>query len=168
MSTILLFSSIAHADNENFVTQSVRQIKKGIEDKHPSAYYILAHKLFVKGQKEEAVFWFYTGQIRYRYHLAVHPDLEPSGDPALFSSFTEVIGRPINEFAFGDLPQILEIITKSLEWDQSHSNGFTPKEKDPEQYEEVISGLKSLQSWILEEGDSIRKQRKQKGLENRT
>ena len=71
------------------------QLKKGIENQHPATYYILAQKLFESGKKDEAVFWFYAGQLRYRFHLLANPNLEPSGDPALFASLSEVIGRPV-------------------------------------------------------------------------
>jgi hypothetical protein len=83
--------------------QTPDQIRRGIEGQHPAVYYVLAQKLFASGQKDEAVFWFYAGQLRYRFHLRATPGRDPSGDPALFASLSEVIGRPINEYAFGDL-----------------------------------------------------------------
>src|SRR5690349_19842431 len=76
------------------------QMKAGIEGKHPATYYMLAGRLFKDGDKDEAVFWFYLGQLRYRFHLAVATNLDPSGDPALFGSLSEVVGRPLNEYAF--------------------------------------------------------------------
>src|SRR5262245_1763464 len=73
-------------------------LKVGIEQNHPAAYYILASKLFAEGKKEEAVFWFYAGQLRYRFYLKAMPGLDPSGDPALFASLSETVGRPLNEY----------------------------------------------------------------------
>jgi hypothetical protein len=32
--------------------------------------------------------------------------LDPTGDPAVFAALSEEIGRPINEYAFGDIPQL--------------------------------------------------------------
>jgi hypothetical protein len=63
------------------------------------------------GKRDEAVFWFYAGQLRYRVYLLVNKDkLEPSGDPAVFASLSEEIGRPLNEYAFGDIPQLAKTI----------------------------------------------------------
>ncbi len=62
---------------------SIEQLKNGIENQHPAYFYYLAKKLFAAGQKDDAVFWFYAGQLRYRVYLAVNKDkLDPSGDPA--------------------------------------------------------------------------------------
>ena len=93
------------------MTLSIEQIRNGIENKHPSYFYILAGKLFAAGKKDDAVFWFYAGQLRYRVYLVVNKDkLEPSGDPALFASLSEEIGRPLNEYAFGDISRLTKTI----------------------------------------------------------
>jgi hypothetical protein len=51
---------------QNPATLSIEQLKSGIENQHPSYFYILAEKLFAVGKKDEAVFWYYAGQLRYR------------------------------------------------------------------------------------------------------
>ena len=71
---------------DDFQRLSADELKKGIEKRHPAAYYLLAQKLFASGGRDEAVFWFYAGQLRYRFHLAASPELPTSGDPALFAS----------------------------------------------------------------------------------
>lgn len=50
---------------QTFDTQSIDELKQNIESKHPIAYYFVAVKLF-EHDKEEAVFWYYLGQLRYR------------------------------------------------------------------------------------------------------
>jgi hypothetical protein len=98
MAAVLLPGSFVAAASTALDEQTPAELKAGIEGKHPAAYYTLAAKLFrYDATKTEAVFWFYVGQIRYRYYLAANPTLPPDGDPALFASFSEVIGRPINE-----------------------------------------------------------------------
>src|SRR6266513_48400 len=44
-------------------------IEAALPNEHPSAYYGYAARLFREGKKDEAVFWFYVGQLRYRFHL---------------------------------------------------------------------------------------------------
>ena len=155
------------AKPEDFKKQTPEQIKEGIEQKHPAAYYILASKLFADGKKDDAVFWFYVAQLRYRFHLAVNPDLDPTGDPALFASLSETVGRPLNEYAFGDVAQLTKTIDKVLDWDAKHDNTFTAKDKNEDKHQAVRSGLVKLRDHVVKNADDLKRQRKENGLENR-
>ena len=68
---------------------------------HPLEDYQQAPALFRDGCRDEAVYWFYRGQLRARTYLLAHPDAPPDEAPALDGSLDEVIGRPIAEWAFG-------------------------------------------------------------------
>ena len=126
-------------------------------------------KLFAVGKKDEAVFWYYAGQLRYRVYLLVNKDkVEPSGDPAAFAALSEEIGRPINEYAFGDIPQLAKTIDAVLAWDQSHSNALTPHKKYRSQYDQIIAGLTHMRDEMLRKADSIRRTRAANGLGNRS
>ena len=138
---------------------------EGIEKSHPSAYYKYAAELFQHGAKDEAVFWFYVGQLRYRFHLGVAKNLDPSGDPALFASLSEVVGRPVNEHAFGDIPKLAETIDRVMVWDAEHENGFTSKRANATMLEEIRIGLLGMKEMILKEQENIKAQRKANGLE---
>ena len=149
-------------------TLSIDQLKNGIENQHPAYFYYLAKKLFTANQKDDAVFWFYAGQLRYRVYLAVNKDkLDPSGDPAVFSALSEEVGRPINEYAFGDIPQLAKTIDAVIAWDQSHDNSLTPRPKYKSQYDQIVSGLTQMRDQIVQQADSIRKTRTANGLQNR-
>jgi hypothetical protein len=178
LTTLLLFTrfSIVSAEDQlmnntssqaDLVKQSVEELKHAIEQKHPAAYYILASKLFEENKKDEAVFWFYTGQLRYRFHLMASRNLNPSGDPALFSSFSEVIGRPLNEYAFGDISQLVKTIDEVLKWDETHENGFTSKTQHHEAHKGICDGLVQMRNYVLENQEEIKRQRMKNGLENR-
>jgi hypothetical protein len=145
--------------------QTVDQLKDHIENKHPATYYQLAGKLFGDGKKDEAVFWFYLGQLRYRFHLAASKNLDPSGDPALFGSLSEVVGRPLNEYAFGDIPKLAGTIDKVLEWDTTHENGFTPKKGNEATLASIRDGLVEMKKTILKDQDQIKAMRKEHGLQ---
>src|ERR1700726_1618200 len=160
--------SVLDASAQDPATLSIEQLRNTIENQHPSGFYILAEKLFAAGKKDEAVFWFYAGQLRYRVYLAVNKDkLDPSGDPAVFASLSEEIGRPINEYAFGDIPQLTKTIDAVIAWDQSHDNALTPRDKHKSQYEQIVSGLTQMRDQVLQQADSIRKTRSSHGLPNR-
>jgi hypothetical protein len=134
---------------------------------HPAEYYRRAAALFGEGARDNAVFLFYLGQLRYRAHLAARRELRPDGDPALFASLSEVVGRPLNEYAFGDIPLLARTIEAVLAWDLANPDRFTPPAEFPEAWAGVRSGLSAMQKHILAEAASIRAKRKERGLENR-
>ena len=118
----------SRARAEELTDQSPAQIECGIEAKHPSAYHVLAAKLFRAGRRDEAVFLFYLGDCA-RVHLAAPLGLEPGGDPALFESLNAVLGRPINRYAFDDIPALVRTIDAVLDWDRDHPDSFTPQSR---------------------------------------
>jgi len=155
------------AGTEDFNKLTPEQLKAGIEKQHPAAYYVLAGKLFGTGQKDDAVFWFYAGQLRYRFHLAANPNLPASGDAALFGSLSEVVGRPINEYAFVDLTRLVATLDEVLAWDERTDNEFTSKTAHASTLKGIREGLGQLREQIVRSGDQIRAQRTKNGLENR-
>ncbi len=87
LSAFLMFGGGVRAESAKLEDQSPAQLKKDLGAKHPAAYYLIAAKLFKDpATKQEGLFWFYVGQIRYRYYLAANPDLPRDGDPALPAS----------------------------------------------------------------------------------
>ncbi|MEO9336916.1 hypothetical protein ABFT80_05695 [Mesorhizobium sp. SB112] len=159
------FSGTVSAQDYN--SMSTDELKSSLTSAHPAAYYILANKLFYSGKKDEAVFWFYAGQLRYRVHLACPLDQGKSGDAALFGSFSEVIGRPLNEYAFGDVDEAVKTIDAALEWDARNKNDFTSKTKCASQLAQNRAGLQSLRDSMIKQADDIRAKRKANGLPNR-
>lgn len=86
---ILLFivvSNPSFAADKSFTDMSIAELKDHATSTHPAGLYVLTAKLLKEDKKNEAVFWFYVAQLRFRFYLAANPDLEKSGDPALFSS----------------------------------------------------------------------------------
>jgi len=166
--TLTFSSIIGVAAEESIWKQSSEELLKGIEAKHPVTYYALATNNFKNGKKDEAVFWYYVGQIRYRFHLSAKKDtLDPTQDPALFSSLNQTLGPSINEYGFGDLDEMVKIIDRAIKWDKEHENKFTNVEEFKKQHAEVLEGLKKLRKMAIDDGDKIRKQREENGLSNR-
>ena len=113
------------------------------------------------------MFVFYLGQLRFRTHLMARPDLKPDGDPALFASLSEVIGRPLNEYAFGDIPALARTIDAVLAYDLGNPDPFTPLAQFPAAHVSVREALVSMKASILAAAENIRTQRRANGLENR-
>jgi hypothetical protein len=160
---LMLGVSAASAQGD-FSKKSTKDMIASVEREHPAAYYLLAKRLFQEDQKDEAVFWFYAGQIRYRSRLMSHPDLPKDGEPALFGSLSEVVGRPLNQYAFGDIPKLATIIDRALAWDAAHASPFAPKGKT---HDDVRAGLEKMKADVFARADEIRATRVKNGLENR-
>jgi hypothetical protein len=140
----------------------------GLTGKHPAEYYIEAGKLLRDGRRDDAVFVFYLGQLRYRAHLMARPELPPDRDPAVFSSLSAMIGRPLNEYAFGDIPQLARTIDGVLAYDAANPDAFTPPAQFAQVYAGVRDGLEKLKAQVLKDADSIRAARAKNGLPNRS
>ncbi|MAW99846.1 MAG: hypothetical protein CMN72_09400 [Sphingomonas sp.] len=163
----LLVPLPAQAAPQDPMTMPIEKLEDIAPDQHPSAYFILARRAFEAGKKDAAVRWLYVGQLRWRVYLKANPDLPPDGDPALFASMMETIGRPINEWAGGNVGQWTQSLQAALDWDAEHPNGFTPKSEHKAVYASVRSGLSDFIATLREQRDSIARSRAENGLTNR-
>lgn len=131
---------------------------------HPAAYMLAAQQFAIEGRPDEAVFWYYVGQLRWRFERAARP----SGDDAAFGAMLQVMGGPINEWAFGDLDGLLATLDRVLAWDETNENAFTSKTEYAEEWRKAREGLVALQVQIRANKAKFRRERKKNGLENRT
>ena len=148
-------------------TMPLAELERIIPSQHPAFYYALATRLFAANRKEEAGFWFYAGQLRYRIRLACHPELAPDGEPALFASLSETAGAPINDFLGGDPGQWADVMRRALEWDERTPNGFEPKAACASHIAEQRRGMGQLIDHVRNNRDQIRAERAARGLPNR-
>lgn len=171
LSTLLLSLASPAAAQENVpdpTTMPLAELEQIAPDEHPYGYFILAGRVFAAGDKNEAVRWLYVGQIRWRFHLAVNPNLPADGDPALLASMMEMVGRPINEWAGGDVDGWIASMRAALAWDDANPNGFTSKADHAEELAQVRRGLGELIASIEQRRTAIPGERARNGLENRT
>ena len=143
------------------------EVEKKLPGEHPASYYIYAMRLFGEGRKDDAVFWFYAGQLRYRFHLAANPQLPRDGDPAVMASLNATVGETINGYAGGDPKSWAAQIERVLKWDADTPNGFTSKDRHAKPWQDIRAGLASLRATIERDADKIRKTREKTGLPNR-
>ena len=129
----------------------------------PSEIMLRAAPLMQAGSGDEATFWFYAGQLRWRSRLNGGPAQDPTGEPALFSSLIETLGPPVNAWAFGDIPKLQQTIDAVLVWDARYPDPSL----DPAVHERMRAGLTALRDQIGREADMIRAERASRGLENR-
>jgi hypothetical protein len=93
---------------------------QNVEHAHPIAMFLLAKRLYDLDQRDEAVFLFYVGQLRWRACLAQYPNCgrEP------FSRLFETIGPDLNQHAFRDLAAYERMVASVLEWDENHHDDY--------------------------------------------
>lgn len=135
---------------------------------HPAELYRVSAQLLGRPDRaDEAVMWFYVGQLRYRFLLAATKPAAGANDRVLFSALSESVGRPVNSYAFGDVDAAAARIDAALAWDAAHDNPLTSKAAFPREWEEVRRGLRALRDKMLASKDEIRETRRRNGLANR-
>jgi len=129
----------------------------------PARMFEDAARFWANGEPDEAVFWLYAAQLRFRSHLAADAGGDPSGAPALFDALMESVGRPINEYAFGDIPALQRTIDAVLAWDEANRDVSLPAAS----HAATRDGLARLRDRIGRDAASIRAERQRNGLPNR-
>ena len=140
---------------------------QALSGQHPAEYYKRAGELFAAGKKDDAVFVFYLGQLRYRTFLLAKPGGDPTGDPTIFASLSQVTGKPINQYAFGDIPGLARTIDAVLAYDTAHPDTFISPTEFAKINADVRNGLTVMKTKMLTEADRIKADRVKNGLENR-
>ena len=146
------------------VSGSVEELARGIEHQHPVAALELSKRLWEAGRKDEAVFFFYLGQLRFRARLLANPNGDPTGGRVLFDALMSAMGPPINQYAFGDIPALLATIDRVIAWDDGHADDYAPLRTR----EEAKAGLKKMRADVVSRQDEIRRTRSENGLPNRS
>jgi hypothetical protein len=138
-----------------------------INGAHPGTYYTEALTLFRQGRREDAVFLFYLGQLRFRTHLAARSNRAPGGDDALFGALSETVGRPINLWAFGDIRALLATFDAVLAYDARVPDRFTDPAEFPDATRRTRDGLRAFRTDVANRAEEFRRERAARGLENR-
>lgn len=141
-------ASFAGMTESEINTGPSAEVEARLPAEHPSSYYMYAIRLFSENQKDNAVFWYHAGHLRYRFHLNANPNLPGGGDPALMASLNATIGAAIKNYARNDPKMWGSQIDRVLAWDAETPNGFTSKEEYKTQWQEARSGLISLRAKI--------------------
>jgi hypothetical protein len=137
---------------------------QALAGQHPAEYYKRAGELFKEGKKDDGVFVFYLGQLRYRTFLLANPKTE---DPTLFATLSQVTGKPINQYAFGDIPALARTIDAVLAYDTANPDTFSSPAGSAAAHASVRDGLTAMKTKMLAEADRIKADRVKNGLENR-
>lgn len=166
-SAILPLAGTASAQQlEEFESLSPAELIETAPQAHPATLYMLSARLFSEGRRLEAAKWMYAGQLRYRFMIAALGD-KAADERTLFSSLSESIGRPVNEYVAADPDAWIAAMEWALAWDASHDNLLTSKAEFASELSEVRSGLRALIEEVDTNRQTIREKREAAGLPNR-
>jgi hypothetical protein len=172
---------LARADAKTIIQLSA-DLKKEKDKLRAEVMYVTAIRLYDLGQKDEAVYWFYTAQYRARLFSSTL-DKEKVGSigseafelKQAYIAFNQLAGEYINGYAFGELQKVEKTLTKVIEEGKSLPKlgeiypqvKFAAEEDWTEKNKEVSKGLLSLIEYIKSNSDIIKEQRKKNGIEGK-
>lgn len=122
------FAEIDVASSYQEFTRLLRKSPRSIErvlaapgSYNPSVLYALAGALFQTGRKDDAMFYFYLGQLRARSDA--NKTLDPSAEQAV-DVLNQEFGESINQYAFRDIPKlkatVSKVLAKDSEWPRDY------------------------------------------------
>ena len=149
--TVLISSPTAWA-REPEAAERIQQLADGIANKPPATYFALATELFRVAQKDEAAFWYYVGELRYRAWLYTKPKgTDASEEQYHFWFLSQSVGQSIYENADQRSAILINAIDRALAWDREQPNGYTSKTEFKAQYERARQELLALRERIKED-----------------
>lgn len=130
------------------------QVEQSLPAAHPMAYYLYAARLFHEGDKDDALFWYYVGEIRSRFYLAANPNLSKSGDPGLLASLHQSVGSVIVEWG-RTVPNVsAKQLRRALDWDASNDNGFTSKSSHRKLWQDTRGQFDEIEAQLVNKVDA--------------
>jgi hypothetical protein len=172
---------LASADAKT-ILEIAKALKKERDRLRAEVMYVAAVRLYDLGQKDEAVYWFYTAQYRGRVFGAIldKAQIGTIGAEAFelnqaYNAFNQLAGQYINGYAFGDLPELEKTLRKVVQEGKSLPKfaelypkvTFDPVESWAKKHEGVSKGLSQLIEQIKTNPAFIKEQRKKNGIEGK-
>lgn len=174
-------SGLAAAKEDDFLT-TIAQMKKDWDRLTFPELYVAAIRLYDLGYRKEAVYWFYSAQYRGRQFgvLLDQTKMGSIGIPGFEllhaqNVFYQLVGPYINGYAFGDTDGLVKVVEKVQKEGrripdlQASYPGVTFRSKSEWQSAnaELADGMNQLISMLKEKKDDIKRQRVERGVEER-
>lgn len=123
--------------------KAIESIIANPENYAPPVFYALSHVLFNEARKDEALFWFYAGQLRARFDANRCSDV--SARQAV-GALNQQFGPLINQYAFLDIAKLEELIPKVVEWDQKTPHQYDHRWINLHGMNAILAGLEPKKS----------------------
>jgi len=176
------FSSGLASAKEDDVLTTIAEMKKDWNRLTFPELYVGAIRLYDLGYRKEAVYWFYSAQYRGRQFgvLLDQTKMGSIGSPGFEllhaqNAFYQLVGPYINGYAFGDTDGLVKTVEKVQKEGrqipdlQAAYPGVTFKNKGEwsSANTELADGMNQLVSMLKEKKDEIKRQRVERGLEEK-
>ena len=174
-------SGLASAKEADFLA-TVAAMKKDWDRLTFPELYVGAIRLYDLGYRKEAVYWFYSAQYRGRQFglLLDQAKMGSIGDPGfeLFhaqTAFYQLVGPYINGYAFGDMDGLAKIVEKVQKEGRRIPDlqaayprvTFRNKSDWESANAQLADGMNQLISMLKEKKDAIKRQRIERGMEEK-
>jgi hypothetical protein len=174
-------AGLVSAKEDDFLT-TIAEMKKDWDRLTFPELYVGAIRLYDLGYRKEAVYWFYSAQYRDR-QFGVLLDQTKMGTIGSFefellhaqNAFYQLVGPYINGYAFGDTDGLVKTVEKVQKEGrripdlQAAYPGVTFKSKSEWGFANtnLADGMNELISMVKEKKDDIKRQRIERGMEEK-
>jgi hypothetical protein len=174
-------SGLASAREADFLA-TIAAMKKDWNQLTFPELYVGAIRLYDFGYRKEAVYWFYSAQYRGRQFglLLDQSKMGSIGDPGFEllhaqNAFYQLVGPYINGYAFGDMDGLAKIVERvqkeGRRMPDLHAEYPDVTFKSKNEWEsantELANGMNQLISMLKEKKDDIKRQRIERGTEEK-
>jgi hypothetical protein len=174
-------SGLASPKLDEFLT-TIGGMKKDWDRLTFPELYVAAIRLYDLGYRKEAVYWFYSAQYRGRQFgvLLDQSKMGSIGSPGFEllhaqNAFYQLVGPYINGYAFGDIDGLVKIVERVQKEGrripdlQASYLGVTFKSQSEwmSANTDLADGMNQLISTLKEKKDEIRRQRIERGMEEK-
>jgi hypothetical protein len=104
-----------HDKNDDKRLAVISAIRNRPEDFSPPVFYVLSSVLFEQDKKDEAVFWFYAGQLRGRIDANICADKSAR---SAVGALNQKFGAPINQYSFRNMSLLTNTVERVLAWEE--------------------------------------------------
>jgi hypothetical protein len=94
-------------------------VKSSASNYIPPVLYALSYRMFFEKKYNEAMFWYYTAQLRARYDVNRCTDKTANA-----SQYNMLFGEQINPYAFAHLDSLEKIIPKVVEFVRNNAENY--------------------------------------------
>jgi hypothetical protein len=134
--------------------QIIQKVTSESENFAPPVLYFVSSLLFEQGKKDDAMFWFYAGQLRGRIDANICADKSAQ---AAISALNERFGTPINQYSFRDIPKLTNTVNRVLAWEEKTSCAYDRRWINLHGMNGITGDTNSALSAPKEQWETIRK-----------
>jgi len=145
--------SLAQADGKTRA-RIISAIASKPEKFAPPVFYFLSNVLFDDGQKDDAMFWFYAGQLRGTIDAKICAEKSAR---AAIGALNEKFGPPINQYAFKDIPKLTNTVEHVLAWEEKTPYDYDRRWINLHGMKAIIGDTNAPLSVPREQWEAIRK-----------